>query len=88
MVDFGVRLKELRKAASKTQKALAAAAGITPDALFKLESGARKPTWETAVALAAALGVGVEAFQQPPAAAPVVKPGRPKKAAGKRKGKG
>lgn len=67
--DFGGRLRELRAASGMTLRALAEAAGVTPDALVKLERGDRKPTWETVLALAKALGVDCTAFTKRPAPA-------------------
>jgi hypothetical protein len=52
----------------------------------KLEQGIREPTWETAVALAQALGVSCEAFLQEPAARPP-SPTKKRKAAGAEKGR-
>jgi DNA-binding XRE family transcriptional regulator len=63
---FGLRLKALRTAAGLSQFALAAKAGITETAVNYIEVGRREPSWSTAVRLAAALGVGVEAFAEPP----------------------
>jgi transcriptional regulator with XRE-family HTH domain len=76
---FGGRLRELREGAGLTQKQLAEAACLTTDGLVKLEAGRRGPTWETVLALAAALGVTCEAFTRPPADAAPRGPGRPPK---------
>lgn len=62
MIDFGKRLKELRDGAGLTQQALAEAAGLSKDAIYSIEAGKRRPTWDTAIALAGALGVTCEAF--------------------------
>jgi transcriptional regulator with XRE-family HTH domain len=64
---FAGRLRELRTAAGLSLKDLAERAGITPDAIVKLESGNRKPGWETVIDLADALGVECTAFLQEPA---------------------
>src|SRR5260370_37706096 len=77
---FAGRLKELRTAAGLSLKEMAERAGVTPDAIVKLESGNRKPGWETVIALADALGVECTAFLQEAAPAPAVGPGRPRKA--------
>ena len=79
--QFAGRLKELRAAAGLSLKELAERAGITPDAIVKLESGNRKPTWETAIALADALGVSCEAFRKEPTTQAATGRGRPRKAA-------
>jgi transcriptional regulator with XRE-family HTH domain len=81
---FAGRLKELRAAADLSLKELAERAGITPDAVVKLESGNRKPAWETVVALADALGVECTAFLREGNRGQVPKRprGRPRKASG------
>lgn len=75
---FARRLTALRERAGLTQAALADRAGLSRQAIGKLERGEREPTLETAVRLAAALGVPVTAFvpdapdntAQPPAESP------------------
>jgi transcriptional regulator with XRE-family HTH domain len=80
--QFGSRLKELRAKAGLTLKELSSRAGLTPDAIVKLESGNRSPTWDTAIALAKALGVSCEAFTaEPTVRIPESKQGRPPKTA-------
>lgn len=59
---FGPRLRRLRLAAGWTQAALAARAGVSRRAVIKWERGEREPSWPAVVALARALGVGVERF--------------------------
>jgi len=81
---FAGRLKELRTAAGLSLKELAERAKITPDAIVKLESGNRKPGWETVIALSDALGVECTAFLQELAPAPTAGPGRPRKSAAAR----
>jgi transcriptional regulator with XRE-family HTH domain len=76
---FGARLRELREQAGFTQQALGERAGLTRDGVAQLESGRRKPSWETAYSLASALGVSCDAFTQEPAALPGPKRGRPRK---------
>jgi transcriptional regulator with XRE-family HTH domain len=61
--SFADRLKQLREAAGLTQPQLAERAGMNQFGIAKLEQGVRHPTWETVQALAAALGVSCEAFQ-------------------------
>jgi transcriptional regulator with XRE-family HTH domain len=59
---FAERLRELREAAGLTQAALAHAAGISLGAVRNYEQGIREPYWHVAFRLAAALGVGCDAF--------------------------
>ena len=77
---FAGRLKELRAVAGLSLKELAERAKITPDAIVKLESGNRKPGWETVIALSDALGVECTAFLQEPVPAGTAGPNRPRKA--------
>jgi transcriptional regulator with XRE-family HTH domain len=63
---FAVKLKRLREAAGLTQPQLAERAGMHQFGVAKLEQGLRQPTWATVQALAAALGVSCEAFQDRP----------------------
>ena len=64
--SFADRLKQLREEAGLTQPQLAELAGMNQFGVAKLEQGVRQPTWETVQALATALGVSCEAFQEPP----------------------
>lgn len=64
---FAERLNELRAGAGLTQRQLAEKAGVKYGAVRDLEQGLNGPTWDTVLALAAALGVSVEAFTQPAA---------------------
>src|SRR5947207_13836866 len=66
---FAGRLKELREGAGLTQQDLAEKAGLSKDGVSHLEQGRRKPAWETAIALASALGVDCRAFNEPPSEA-------------------
>jgi transcriptional regulator with XRE-family HTH domain len=59
---FGRTLQTLRETANLSRADLARKAGLTPQALARVESGTRLPGWETACDLARALGVGVAAF--------------------------
>lgn len=78
---FAVRLRELRTAAGLSQQELAQRAGMSLRQMSRLETGENVPTWPTILALAAALGVTCEAFQQSPAATTVPsRRGRPRKA--------
>jgi transcriptional regulator with XRE-family HTH domain len=77
---FAGRLRELRAAAKLTQFDLAVKAGVKPSTIARLEQGAAQPEWNTVRALAAALGVGVEVFAEPPSTSiPPRTLGRPKK---------
>ena len=46
-VEFGARLKELRKSENETQPMLAEAIGVSRSAISMYESGAREPDLET-----------------------------------------
>lgn len=77
---FADRLRELREQAGLSRKELAAKAGFRSEAGIRdLEQGVRKPTWETVLALAQAMGVECTAFTVPASAdLPPAKAGRPK----------
>jgi transcriptional regulator with XRE-family HTH domain len=60
---FGTALRRLRVAAGLNQQALAAEAGVTQQAVSRLETGCSQPTWETVRRLARALGTDPSAFQ-------------------------
>ncbi len=77
---FAGRLRDLREQTGLTQMQLAANAGLTKDAVARLERGARSPVWETVVALCKALNVTADAFLQEPSTRPDAKRGRPRKA--------
>lgn len=77
---FASRLREMREQAGLTQPQLAEKVGVTTRQISRLETGAQKASWDTAMALAAALGVGVEAFAIPPQQEAPPRPrGRPRK---------
>jgi transcriptional regulator with XRE-family HTH domain len=78
---FDSRLRELREAAKMTQEQLAKAAGMSLAGIAQLERGRRaKPAFDTIQKLAAALGVGVEAFfAESVSDAPAPGRGRPRK---------
>ena len=63
---FAVRLKELREAAGLSQAELGERARITRVQVNRLESGKRSPNWSTVQALAKALGVKCDAFEDAP----------------------
>ena len=54
------RLRTLRLAAGLSVPALAAAAGVTAQAIRYLEAGSRAPSLETAARLAKALGTSID----------------------------
>jgi transcriptional regulator with XRE-family HTH domain len=60
---FAEKLKTLREAAGLTQGELATRAKLHLGAIFKLEQGAREPSWATVQAVAKALGVDCQAFE-------------------------
>ena len=60
---FADKLKTLREAAGLTQGQLAKRAGLHLGAIFKLEQGVRDPSWATVQALANALGVDCQVFE-------------------------
>lgn len=79
---FAARLRELREAAGLSRKELAAKAGLRSEGGIRdLEQGLRVPSWDTVLALAAALGVECTAFTEEPSteATEPRKPGRPRK---------
>lgn len=54
---LGAVIYAARERAGMTQQALAYLAGTTPDAISQIESGARKPKWETLARIAAVLQI-------------------------------
>lgn len=54
------RIRELREAQGMTQEALGEAAGVSVDAITRIESGKRTPTLETLAKIAGALGVSAK----------------------------
>lgn len=80
MDAFGARLRELREAAGLTQQQLGDLAGIHKLTVAKLEQGIREPTWNTVRAIADALKVSCEAFNQAPADVEPRGKGRPARA--------
>lgn len=62
--QFSDRLRALRQDAGVTPYRLAKDAGLSAQAVYDLESGARPdPRWSTVCALALALGVSTEDFR-------------------------
>jgi transcriptional regulator with XRE-family HTH domain len=76
---FAGRLKELREARNLTQQQLAELSGMQTNTIARLERGERQPSWETALALAGALGVRCEAFTAEPEGQEKAGRGRPRK---------
>src|SRR5262245_45294925 len=80
---FAGRLKALREGAGLSQRQLAERVGLNPFTVAKLEQGLQEPGWPVVLALAGALGVGVQAFipkeGETGAAPPKRGPGRPAK---------
>lgn len=60
---FGVRLRAYREAAALSQADLAAKVGVTANTVARIERGESEPTWPVALAVADALGVGIESFR-------------------------
>jgi transcriptional regulator with XRE-family HTH domain len=56
----------LGEAAGLTQQQLADRAGLARVGVAQLETGHRKPAWDTVVALCRALGVGAHEFLKKP----------------------
>jgi transcriptional regulator with XRE-family HTH domain len=77
---FAGRLKELRERAGLTQEQLADRAGMNKYGVAQLEQGRNKPSWESVLILADALGVTPNDFTQAPVAVADTKRGRPRKA--------
>lgn len=65
MSDFASRLRSLRESQGLSVAALAKLAGLNRQALYRLESGEREPTLETAQKLASALGKRLRVFEEP-----------------------
>jgi transcriptional regulator with XRE-family HTH domain len=62
-VTFAARLASLLGEAGLTAYALARRSGVSKQALSKLLSGDSRPSWDTVVKLADALGVSTESFR-------------------------
>ena len=74
---FGAVLLRLREAAGMSQYELAKRAGLTHQAISFLETGNRKPTWDTVQRLAMALGLDCSAFKDEGLVLPEYQPGKP-----------
>ena len=85
-IAFKDKLRALRELAGLSQDGLARAAGVSTSTVVKLEHGPLDPSWDTAVKLAEALGVSLDAFKDGAAAgAPAAKP-EAKKASRRKQG--
>jgi transcriptional regulator with XRE-family HTH domain len=62
-LNFGNRLKALRREAGLSVAALARQAGLGRTHVYNLEAGYRNPSWGTLRKLAGALGVSTDAFR-------------------------
>lgn len=60
MIDFAIRLKELRKNAQMNQREVAKAIGVAQTAIANYESGARFPSEEKLIRLAELFGISVD----------------------------
>ena len=52
MVNFGIKLKQLREAQKMSQKQLADRLGVAPNSVSAYESGTRYPSFETLIKIA------------------------------------
>ena len=66
MSDFGIRLRARRDALGLTLKAVAERAGCSESELSLIERGRHRPKFETAMAIADALGVTAEEMYRAP----------------------
>jgi transcriptional regulator with XRE-family HTH domain len=73
-MTFGEKLRSLRESAGLSQEGLARASNLSTSTISKMEQRAIDPSWTTVQALARALGVSCEAFQEDSASAPAPPP--------------
>ncbi|MFC1460983.1 helix-turn-helix domain-containing protein [Verrucomicrobiota bacterium] len=59
---IGQRLREIRESRGLTQQALAERSGITSQAITQVETGRRKPSFGTLVAIAQGLGMSLDSL--------------------------
>lgn len=59
---IGQRLREIRESRGLTQQALAKRSGITSQAITQIETGRRRPSFGTLVALAQGLGLSLDSL--------------------------
>lgn len=64
-VAFGKRLRTVRMRAGISQADLAEKSGVHRVQIARFETGKQQPVWGTVVALAKALGVSCQEFDQP-----------------------
>jgi transcriptional regulator with XRE-family HTH domain len=62
---FSERLRALREDAGLSQYALAKRAGLSKQAISRLELSMNEPVWSTVQLLSAALGISCESFVDP-----------------------
>ena len=62
---FAANLQRIRVAKGMSQKSLAIMAGLTTLGVSQLETGRRRPTWESACRLAYGLGVSLDELAKP-----------------------
>src|SRR5262245_46152789 len=83
MATFAEKLKQLREKAGMSQGELAERAGLTRQAVSRLEGADNEPGWRTVQRLARALGLDCRAFEDADIVMPTVEPkkppGRPRK---------
>lgn len=60
MVEFNIRLKEIRLAKNLTQKQLAELVGVTERGIQRYESNERKPTFDVIISLLNKLNVSAD----------------------------
>jgi transcriptional regulator with XRE-family HTH domain len=72
-MEFGKKLRQLRKGKGLTQIELAQKSGVSQGVITNYERGFRTPTLEKAILLAKALNVAVEQFSEPVKAVKEVK---------------
>lgn len=61
-MEFGQKLRDLRRAAGYTQQQLAEKAGIATGTVRNYEQGIREPSWPGVVKLAKAIGISTDEF--------------------------
>ncbi len=59
---FGARLRQLRERANLSKYALAQKSTVSRSFIGEIEAGKKAPSFDVAVKLARALGVGIEEF--------------------------
>ena len=79
-MTFGERLKAIRVEKGLTQTGLAERAGLTLQGIGQLERGRREPSWGTVQAVARALGVSCQTFEEAAKDEEAGTPARPRKA--------